>query len=147
MKITRRKFLAATPLAVGAVLQLNGTASAQKLGRGSVRLPDMSGDPLWRLTWDSFLPFTNTEFTFGQGGNAVSLTLVDMTDTRPAGRKFGKGQECFELKFQGPYDEPLKQGSYKVNHFNLGDFDLFITDGGRVKRQQYYVAIINRLVS
>ena len=91
------------------------------------------------------MPFINTDFTFGEGTGAVSLKLLDMTDTKPEGLKVAKGQECFIMKFQGPYQQPLKQGTYHVNHFNLGDFDLFITDGGRVKRTQYYIAVINRI--
>jgi hypothetical protein len=51
------------------------------------------------------------------------------------------------MRFQGPYDNVLSQNTYSVNHFNLGDFDLFITDGGRKGREQYYTAVINRLIS
>lgn len=147
MKITRRTFLAAAPLAAGAVLQFNGVALGQKADGGLFAIPDLTGDALSRLTWDSFLPFTNTDFTFGEGGNAVSLRLVDMKDARPAGRRYRKGQESFTLKFQGPFDRPLTDKTYRVNHFNLGDFDLFITNSGRVKRNQYYVAVFNRIVS
>ncbi|MFM9905536.1 MAG: DUF6916 family protein [Pyrinomonadaceae bacterium] len=147
MKITRRTFLAATPLAIGAVLQFNGVALGQKVGRGGFAIPDLSQDALSRLTWASFYPFINTDFTFGEGGNAVSLKLVDMTDTKRVGKRVRKGQESFILKFQGPFDKVLAGKTYQVNHFNLGDFDLFITDGGRVKREQYYVAVINRVVS
>ena len=54
--------------------------------------------------------------------------------------------ENFVMKFQGPFDQVLEQGTYKVSHFRLGDFDLFITNGGRVGKEQYYVAVINRIV-
>lgn len=147
MKLTRRNFLAAAPLAIGAVLQFNGVALGQKSGSGLFAIPVLTGDALSRLTWDSFLPFVNTDFTFGEGSNAVSLRLVDMTDTKPAGKRVRRGQESFVLKFQGPFNQPLTAKTYRVSHFNLGDFDLFITDGGRVKRQQYYTAVINRIVS
>ena len=147
MKLTRRKFLAAAPVAIGAVLQFNGVALGQKSGSGLFAIPDLSGDALSRLTWDSFLPFVNTDFTFGEGSNAVSLKLVEIKDSRPMGRRYRKGQESFTLKFQGPFDKPLTDRTYRINHFNLGDFDLFITDGGRVKREQYYIAVINRIVS
>jgi len=106
-----------------------------------------AGDALARLSWDSFLPFVNTDFTFGEGSNAVSMKLVDMTDTKPVRTRVRKGQECFILKFHGPFDKVLKQGTFRVNHFNLGDFDLFITDGGRLKRNQFYTAVINRIIN
>lgn len=148
MKLTRRNFLAAAPLAIGAVLQFNGVAFGQKAIRGGLfTVPNLSGDALARLTWDSFLPFVNTDFTFGEGSNAVSLKLVELTDTKPAGKRVRRGQESFMLRFQGPFNRPLTDRTYSVNHFNLGDFELFITNGGRVKREQYYVAVINRIVS
>lgn len=149
MNISRRKFLAAVPFAVGAVLQLNGLASGQGLRKGLFRIPDdTSSDPLSRLTWDSFYQYINTDFSFGQGGNEVILKLTAMEDTKPAGVKLLlKGQECFVMKFNGPYRQPLTQGTYSVNHFALGDFKLFITEGGRLKRDKLYIAVINRLVS
>lgn len=147
MKITRRNFLAAAPLAIGAILKFNGTAAGQTRGKGLFIVPDSAGDALARLSWDSFLPFVNTDFTFGEGSNAVSMKLVDMTDTKPVRTRVRKGQECFILKFHGPFDKVLKQGTFRVNHFNLGDFDLFITDGGRLKRNQFYTAVINRIIN
>lgn len=149
MRLTRRKFLVTGPLAAGAVLQLNGVALGQRKNIGLFQVPDLTGDALSRLTWDSFYPFIHTDFTFGQGANSVSLKLVSMHDSRLPGQKSGRsrGKECFVLKFQGPFDRPLKQGTYRVDHFNLGDFDLFITDGGLNKREQYYTAVVNRIVS
>lgn len=142
MEISRRKFILAAPIVAGAVLQFSGVAAGQS---AAPMRPVAVADRLSRLSWDSFYPFIHTDFTFGQGGNAVSLKLVSMTDTKPAGFSGGPGHECFVMRFLGPFDRPLKEGTYRVNHFNLGDFDLFITDGGRVKREQYYTAVINRI--
>jgi len=148
MNITRRKFLEAASLTIGGVLALKGGVAGQRMDRGGLfAIPDLTGDALSQLTWDSFLPFVNTDFTFGEGRNAVSLRLVDIKDARPTGRRYSKGQENFTLKFQGPFDRPLTDKTYQVNHFNLGDFEMFITNGGRVKRNQYYVAVFNRIVS
>lgn len=144
MNISRRKFLVAAPVVAGAVLQFQGIAFGQISDK--IRLPPVGIDALSKLTWDSFYQFINTDFTFGHGGNAVSLRLTAMTDSIPFTVKRRKGQECFVMKFQGPFNPPLRQETYQVNHFALGDFDLFITDGGRVKRGQFYIAIINRIV-
>lgn len=147
MNISRRKFLAAAPVVAGAVLQLQGTALGQRgsTTKLSAELPD--ADALSRLEWDSFYPFINTEFNFGTGGKAASLTLISMKDTGPEGSAKGTAPKCFVMKFQGPYYQPLAEKTYNVNHFNLGDFDLFITDGGRAGRVQTYNAVINRIVS
>ena len=143
-KISRRNFLGAVPVVAGAVLQFNGIAMGQKPERVAKAILEV--DALARLTWDSFYPFIYTDFTFGRGYNAVSLKLVAMTDSQPVGRKRkNASQENFVMKFQGPYNQLLEQGTYQVNHFNLGDFDLFITNGGRVRREQYYIAVINRV--
>ena len=149
MNISRRKFLIVGPLAMGAVLQFNGAALGQKRGAGLFTAPSASADALSQLGWDAFLPFVNTDFTFGEGSNAASLRLVALTDTRPERmrlRRASKNGECFMMKFQGPYQQPLRDGTYRVNHFNLGDFEMFITDGGRVGKQQYYIAVVNRLI-
>jgi|ERR1043166_1864979 hypothetical protein len=138
MRISRRNFLGTASAAVAAILQFKNVSFGQRRVIGQ--------DALSLLSWSSFYPYITTDFTFGRGGNAVSLTLVEMTDTRPATFRGPKGLECFVMKFQGPFYQPLAQGTYQVNHFALGDFDLFITDGGRSGKRQFYVAVINRLV-
>ncbi len=140
MKITRRKFLSAIPVVAGTVLRLNVRASDLDDG-----LPPLPNDVLVNLGWDSFYPFITTDFTFGTGRSAVSLKLISMENTAPANLRPKAGQECFTLKFQGPFNRPLTQNTYRVNHFNLGDFGLFITNGGRRRREQYYIAVINRI--
>ncbi|MGE3466697.1 MAG: hypothetical protein AB7J13_07165 [Pyrinomonadaceae bacterium] len=144
MKISRRKFLVAAPVVAGAVTQFNSAAFGQSAERPT--LPPIGDDELAKLTWDSFYPFQNTDFDFYVSGEPVSLRLLSMADSRPKGTLARKGQECFMLKFQGPFRRRLEQGTYDVNHFRLGDFKLFITDGGLDGRKQFYVAIINRMV-
>lgn len=142
-KLTRRKFLAAAPVVGGAVLGLSGSA----LGQSIEAIDAPVTDPLTKLSWKSFYPFITTDFSFGSGSNAVTLKLVDMIDSAPksTSRRPSRGQECFILKFQGPYYQPLEQGTYEVSHFRLGDFNLFITQGGRTGNQQFYLAVINRI--
>lgn len=146
MKISRRKFLVAAPIVAGAVTQFNGTALGQRDVASKIR-PFIEGDGLARLNWDSFYQFIHTDFTFGQGRNAVSLKLVYMADSRPfnPSRRKMRMNENFVMKFQGPLDQGLVQGTYKVNHFNLGDFELFITDGGEAGKEHCYIAVINRI--
>ena len=138
MNISRRKFLGAAPVLTGAVLSLRTSLFGQSAA---------GSDALSELNWDSFYPFIGTDFTFGRGGNAASLKLLSMHDSAPEGTKGSNLKKCFVMRFQGPYDNVLTQNTYSVNHFNLGDFDLFITDGGTKGRVQYYTAVIYRLIS
>src|SRR5437660_7329100 len=141
MNISRRKFLAAAPLAAGAVLQLNGLALGQRLS------PSIgTGDPLSRLTWNSFYPYVTSTFTFSdKKGNRVDLQLTEMTDMKPADFvTSSSGQECFALTFTGPSRRRLPQDTYAVEHFALGGFALFITVGESSRKNVKYFAIINR---
>lgn len=142
MSVTRRKFIG-TAVAAGAA----AASGAGVIGQiASSAAGPISKDSLSKLGWDAFLPFVNTNFTFGEGLNAVTLRLVDIKDSRPLGSKArSRGEENFVLKFSGPGRFPLKDGTYKVNHFNLGDFDLFITTAGQKGRYNYYTAVINRV--
>ena len=75
MKLSRRKFLAAAPLVAGVLTQFNRNTYGQ--GPAAITSTELEVDELARLSWDSFYPFINTDFTFGAGYNAVSLKLVD----------------------------------------------------------------------
>ena len=152
MKISRRNFIVAAPVIAGAVLGLKSVVFGQKAATrgGLYEIPEMAAtDTLSKLSWASFYPYQNTEFTFRSGEEDVPLTLAAMVDTKPQNleRIRTKKGECFILKFIGSARLPLTQGTYDVNHFLLGDFRLFITEGGRVKRNNYYIAVINRVVS
>lgn len=136
MKITRRKFIAAAPLAAGAILYMDRPAIGQT---------GPTGDSLSKLGWSSFLPFVGTDFSFGGIGVPEGvLRLTDIEDTRPPGPMRRRAGECFVLTFSGPANTPLVQGTYEVNHFNLGDFDLFISVGPQQNTNMSYYAVINR---
>lgn len=145
MKVSRRKFLAATPLAFGAMLPVNGSAFGKTASILGFR--NGGGDQLALLAWDSFFPYVTTNFTFRDpDGRTVELLLTQMNDTRPGGYKTrGDGDECFALVFSGPPRRPLKQGTYSVEHFALGSFTLFITELGIKNKRKHYEVIINRI--
>lgn len=144
MKVSRRKFLAATPLAIGLSLPVKGLALGKTVA--FMGLKD-DGDSLARLTWDSFYPYITTDFTFcDAGGNSVDLKLTQMEDTRPRGYEpKGNGEECFTLTFDGPLRQRLKQDVYSVEHFALGSFTLLITSQGSRNKRNFYEAVINRI--
>ena len=147
-KFSRRKFLGTAALTAGSVAMLSGSAVAQL---GGVANAITGTDSLSKLGWDSFLPFVNTDFSFyvvGRGGRFISLKLVDMTDSRRLrGRARKLRQENFVLKFASDEELPLGDATYSVNHFNIGDFDLFVTRAGRSSDGTYfYTAVINRVM-
>lgn len=135
MKISRRKFVAAAPIAAGVLLTANHSAFAQR------DIGESSGAELF--SWDSFYPYVTTAFAFrDQAGEPVEMRLTQMTDNRtPAMAVTG---ECFSLIFTGPADSPLKHGVYTVEHFALGTFSLMVTRGITRKGIVRYEAIVNR---
>jgi hypothetical protein len=142
MKISRRKFLSAAPIAAGAVLCLGGAGIGQTSDSGS----RTGADSLSQLSWGSFYAYVGTTFTFRDSvGNAVDLRLAEMTDNMAAGKGSRNLRgECFSLVFSGPAGSPLKQDVYSIEHFALGSFGLLITEGQTIKRRKSYEAVINR---
>jgi hypothetical protein len=57
----------------------------------------------------------------------------------------GGDPRCFVLTFKGTADSRrLEQNTYPVEHFALGRFDLFISEGNLVDNEYVYTAVINR---
>jgi len=141
-KVDRRRFIG-TAVALGTAVATGGSALGQV---ASLARKDVGRDALSRLSWGSFLPFVNTDFTFGLGRNSVVLRLADIQDLRtPGSRAIKSGMEQFILRFTGPSRTPLIQNTYRVNHFGLGSFGLFITEGGTTGRLRNYYAIVDRV--
>jgi len=142
MNITRRKFVILAPLAAGVAL------TADSLTSGQTRMP--KGDPsspLVRNSYTAFNTYLGTDFTFaGTGKFDLPLTLTDVRDTKPAPDGMRSAvAECFEMTFTGPIAPQIKQGTYHVKHFALGEFDLFITEGAQTRQGKEYIAVVNHL--
>ena len=138
MKISRRKFVVAAPLAAGMLVQMNSVASDQFAIAGS---PDAAVAP---FSWDSFYPYLTTSFTFRDAADMpVEMRLMQMTDNRTP-QTAAEG-ECFSLIFTGPANQPLKHGVYTIEHFALGTMSLLVTQGVTRKSVIRYEAIINRM--
>lgn len=68
-------------------------------------------------------------------------------DEQPAGKMIPRDPDCFVMKFSEPATDStlrLSQNTYTVNHFALGSFDLFISEGSLVGSDYVYTAVINR---
>lgn len=146
MKISRRKFIEAAPIVATAVLGAKNVAFGQKAPRES-ELTQLTTDQLSLLTWDSFLPYQGTKFVFrDRDGEEITLVLTEMDNSSIVSTKGSPAAgECFTLRFTGPSKPIFSQNTYEVRHFALGDFSLFITDGGRARRSNFYQAVFNRI--
>jgi hypothetical protein len=91
----------------------------------------------------TFLPYLNTVFSIHVSSSKVlTATLVSVDDIGAVPDKEVAGRESFALKFRGT--ETLKQNTYKIEHQDLGSFELFLVSGIN-KKNIYYLAVINRL--
>ncbi len=92
----------------------------------------------------TFEPYVETVFRLypPNSSRAITATLVSIADIGPVPDKNQTLPECFVLQFRGT--ETLRQNTYKVEHQNLGSFELFIVPAGKNKKGVYYQAVINR---
>jgi len=151
MKITRRKFLLHTGVAVltAAIVSpvqniLGQTLQPDKLFPIP---PESTDDPLNYLRREHFESVVNTYFQFqlDEGRNfRLQLLAVDNL-TLGANEKQGFAGQSFSLLFEGSKKSRIAQGTYQVSHDTLGQFRLFIVPVGL--RGNRYEAIINRINS
>jgi hypothetical protein len=93
-------------------------------------------------TLDMFSEQVGTKFLMHHGeSQTAELELVSATDVGSSSR-----QIQFSLLFLGPYDAPIFQGIYRIEHDKLGTLDLFLVPIGRDKTGVSYEAIFNRFV-
>jgi hypothetical protein len=154
MNASRRSFLRASSLA-GVAAALAARFPRLALGQPKLaRLPytplpkEVYASPLYYLSYANFYSTIGTLYTFAHStkGN-VSLRLYEVADLKPLyGKSRPAGKECFALTFIGPFNQKLKQGTYKVTDSKLGPFELFIVPSDTQSAQGLlYEANINRL--
>ena len=84
----------------------------------------------------------NTKFRMHYGDSQTAeLQLISVTDVGSSER-----QKQFSLLFQGPYEAPILQGTYRVEHDELGALDLFLVPIGRDKEGVRYEAVFNTVL-
>ena len=93
------------------------------------------------LTAARFSELLNTRFRLQMPSNdAVELELIQVDDFGSSGR-----QERFSILFKGPLDPAIWQGTVRLEHDQLGIFDLFIVAVAREEDGMRYEAVFNRL--
>ena len=129
-----------------------GLASTLPIGAASLALgqkpgvpsPTASaGDVLSRLKQEDFVRYLNTSFSIRISTRIVwKVDLYKVTENK-AGTL--QGLHNFSIFFRGSHDNPLRQNTYRFEHPQLGNFDLFIGPAGTSGNLKQYEAVFNRL--
>ncbi len=95
---------------------------------------------LGELTAAVFSPLVNTGFRVQMAPDQI----VEMKLTAVADQTSSPEVESFALYFLAPHDAPTRQGTYRMAHDALGEFDLFIVPIRRDARGVEYEAVFSR---
>ena len=96
-----------------------------------------------RLTEASFTKHVNTVFRVKVSApRPIELELVEVKGYA-ASPTDQKGMERFSLLFNGPGDLQLPQGTYQLEHEQLGSLDIFLGAIARDQRGFTYEAVFN----
>jgi hypothetical protein len=82
----------------------------------------------------------NEKFQVQHDLGTMEVELIEATEIAADPRP-----EQFSIVFRGPTEPPARQGMYKFEHDQMGDFDLFIVPIGQDDEGRYYEAAFSRL--
>src|SRR5688500_18087897 len=153
MSISRRNFikLGSAAALVGTSLLMPVAATGQKTSGSLEALPaEVLDDPFFYLTAEDFKKYAGTEFLLFTETGAIAVVLSNVTlmkatklNRRVVSKKSSQPvKETFSLTFNLPA-EGSQQGTYRLQHPSLGEFDLFLVPEARSKNLLY--AVINRI--
>lgn len=157
MTVSRRKFVKA-----GAMMGLSGVAAlrgASVFGQqaaverpGLFTIPDGNQHAEIDLSEETFSRYVNTKFRiYTSPLTAIDLELIKVSRREPpSSEKAAKSAktpklDCFSVVFRGPRKQALESRTYRVEHDQMGAFDLFITPVDDHKKQRRYQAVFNRV--
>lgn len=152
MKISRRNFIGALSASAAALFPFAARLDASSFGKTYF---GKTSDALSQINWRTIYPYLNTDFAFSSVARGARVSTVNnlrlsaMTSSAPAaGAKTGRRDpETFVLTFReraGENVTRLPQNTYTVDHFALGSFQLFISEGNLDEGDYVYTAVINR---
>ncbi|MBS1794011.1 MAG: hypothetical protein JSS81_09165 [Acidobacteria bacterium] len=128
MKLTRRDFVKISGISALAGFGLSGRAFA---GIGEDSLAVQSSKSFRRLI--------GTDFYIWRENFATSARLVKLQEFS----KSAPNGECFALIFEVPVKQ-IEQATYYVSHPEIGNFELFLTEGLNGRRRAL-IATFNRI--
>lgn len=98
------------------------------------------------LTEKEFSQHVNSMYRVNVDHEApIELELVEVKSHEKAPVE-PEGMERFSIYFRGPEKIMLLQGTYRITHEHLGDFDLFLVPIGREERGFRYEAVFNYFI-
>ena len=96
---------------------------------------------LHNLTREIFAQHLNSKVRIKHGSlNAVELELITADEVKSSNPQ----QEQFSIVFRGANETPLGQGMYRMEHDQMGEFDIFLVPINRDQEGMYYEAFFNR---
>lgn len=128
MTFDRRKFI-----------KLGGIAAITIAGFSKNSFSFPNEDLLVSQNCQSFKKLVGSQFYFSNNANAFYTTLSKITEFPSLSKK----GECFILEFSISVKQ-AKQDTYNVFHSDLGNFELFVTEG-RNGRKRTLLATFNRI--
>jgi len=99
---------------------------------------------LEELTESMVRSHLNTKFSIPFAERNVELELVEVVGAEN-GLPEIEGVERFSIYFVGPGDFYLPQSTYRMEHDQLGQLEMFIVPVGKEQRGYRYEAVFNRL--
>lgn len=95
------------------------------------------------LEHEEFSKYLNTTFrVLVDDINTLELKLNEVSDRRVSPHH----QERFEIIFRGPREPLITQGSYRLEHDEMGDLILFIVPVEQNNDGIFYEACFNRML-
>ncbi len=159
MTVSRRSFVKASAIAsLSAVIPMNNVvnvfAQSARAGSDSLFKVPSGSEPDERLTEEMFSRYLNSEFRiYTSPLTAIYLQLVDVKRWEPSDKTEQEPltklpeRDSFSVVFRGPRSAALESKTYRVEHPQMGEFDLFISPVNDRKKQRLYQAVFNRFKS
>jgi hypothetical protein len=95
---------------------------------------------LEHLNRETLSSYLNTKFRlFFADSQAFEVELIEVTGGETA------RWENFSIVFRGPVEHPFGQRIYRMQHEQLGDFELFLVPIRQDAQGFYYEAVFNRV--
>jgi hypothetical protein len=140
-KVSRRRFLASATC-----LGLAGVVAARVHTPRTDTREGVAGEHIDLALVDCahFTPYLGSTFEIYSGvGGPIDVELVRAKEREHAGARRAGPRKPFRLLFEGPGGSRLTQGTYRIEHAQLGTFALFLVPIGMPTERPVYEAIFS----
>lgn len=145
MSVSRRRFLKSGAV-VSAALVLKPGALA--FGHNSLWTNTTNPASAHSYRREMFAPYVGDVFRVRMGKQTVDLKLVALENAPQPSRGVTTGKvartDCFSIRFHAATSLPTRSGLQSLNHKELGQFDLFVSQA-KNGSQFVLTAIVNQV--